>query len=254
MLVCWFLLDYWSESDHEDIEPPPVPKRDSPPPPYDTYPRASSVSFHSWFKKTQQTPPNALNHWFLPSLICLYSGKSLLGAETWPPLLFWHVPVSFLTRGVPLRASGKQQQQQHLAGAEAEQPPELLAWPDGEQHQDALPADISRGRFHAAWGQGAAGDGVPQAVHPAGTAQPAAGAVQSSAAAPQGQHRLRRRRETSQLHTSQRQRASRYPGCYRCCIGSERTPALPPGPGQRHRSDFTGASLECVNSKNHVKQ
>uniref|UniRef100_A0A1A7Z368 Connector enhancer of kinase suppressor of Ras 2b n=1 Tax=Iconisemion striatum TaxID=60296 RepID=A0A1A7Z368_9TELE len=36
--------DYWSESDHEDMEIPPVPKRDSPPPPYDTYPRAASVS------------------------------------------------------------------------------------------------------------------------------------------------------------------------------------------------------------------
>ncbi|XP_038150464.1 connector enhancer of kinase suppressor of ras 2-like isoform X6 [Cyprinodon tularosa] len=36
--------DYWSESDHEDMEMPPVPKRDSPPPPYDTYPRAASVS------------------------------------------------------------------------------------------------------------------------------------------------------------------------------------------------------------------
>ncbi|KAL6098923.1 cnksr2 [Pungitius sinensis] len=36
--------DYWSESDHEDMEMPPRPKQDSPPPPYDTYPRASSVS------------------------------------------------------------------------------------------------------------------------------------------------------------------------------------------------------------------
>uniref|UniRef100_M4A7J9 Connector enhancer of kinase suppressor of Ras 2 n=1 Tax=Xiphophorus maculatus TaxID=8083 RepID=M4A7J9_XIPMA len=36
--------DYWSESDHEDMEMPPGPKRDSPPPPYDTYPRAASVS------------------------------------------------------------------------------------------------------------------------------------------------------------------------------------------------------------------
>uniref|UniRef100_A0A3Q3MED9 PH domain-containing protein n=1 Tax=Mastacembelus armatus TaxID=205130 RepID=A0A3Q3MED9_9TELE len=36
--------DYWSESDHEDMEMPPMPKQDSPPPPYDTYPRASSVS------------------------------------------------------------------------------------------------------------------------------------------------------------------------------------------------------------------
>ncbi|CAL8364852.1 unnamed protein product [Lota lota] len=36
--------DYWSESDHEDTELTSVPKQDSPPPPYDTYPRPSSVS------------------------------------------------------------------------------------------------------------------------------------------------------------------------------------------------------------------
>uniref|UniRef100_A0A8C8E163 Connector enhancer of kinase suppressor of Ras 2b n=1 Tax=Oryzias sinensis TaxID=183150 RepID=A0A8C8E163_9TELE len=36
--------DYWSESDHEDIEMPQRSKQDSPPPPYDTFPRASSVS------------------------------------------------------------------------------------------------------------------------------------------------------------------------------------------------------------------
>ncbi|KAM4619888.1 connector enhancer of kinase suppressor of ras 2-like [Polymixia lowei] len=36
--------DYWSESDHEDVELPSMPKQDSPPPPYDTYPRPSSVS------------------------------------------------------------------------------------------------------------------------------------------------------------------------------------------------------------------
>uniref|UniRef100_UPI003AB0554A connector enhancer of kinase suppressor of ras 2-like n=1 Tax=Centroberyx gerrardi TaxID=166262 RepID=UPI003AB0554A len=36
--------DYWSESDHEDMELPSMPKQDSPPPPYDTYPRPSSVS------------------------------------------------------------------------------------------------------------------------------------------------------------------------------------------------------------------
>uniref|UniRef100_A0A8C3B1Y7 PH domain-containing protein n=1 Tax=Cyclopterus lumpus TaxID=8103 RepID=A0A8C3B1Y7_CYCLU len=39
--------DYWSESDHEDMEMPSMPKQDSPPPPYDTYPRASSVSLVS---------------------------------------------------------------------------------------------------------------------------------------------------------------------------------------------------------------
>ncbi|XP_049447764.1 connector enhancer of kinase suppressor of ras 2-like isoform X7 [Epinephelus fuscoguttatus] len=36
--------DYWSESDHEDMEMTSMSKQDSPPPPYDTYPRASSVS------------------------------------------------------------------------------------------------------------------------------------------------------------------------------------------------------------------
>ncbi|XP_035482923.1 connector enhancer of kinase suppressor of ras 2 isoform X5 [Scophthalmus maximus] len=36
--------DYWSESDHDDMEMPSMPKQDSPPPPYDTFPRASSVS------------------------------------------------------------------------------------------------------------------------------------------------------------------------------------------------------------------
>ncbi|XP_072301524.1 connector enhancer of kinase suppressor of ras 2 [Eucyclogobius newberryi] len=35
--------DYWSESDHED-EPASSPKQDSPPPPYDTYPRPPSMS------------------------------------------------------------------------------------------------------------------------------------------------------------------------------------------------------------------
>ncbi|KAM6970166.1 connector enhancer of kinase suppressor of ras 2 [Aplochiton taeniatus] len=36
--------DYWSESDHEDMELPAAPKQDSPPPPYDTYPRPASMS------------------------------------------------------------------------------------------------------------------------------------------------------------------------------------------------------------------
>uniref|UniRef100_A0A3B3ZEW4 Uncharacterized protein n=1 Tax=Periophthalmus magnuspinnatus TaxID=409849 RepID=A0A3B3ZEW4_9GOBI len=36
--------DYWSESDHDDVDLPPMPKQDSPPPPYDTFPRAASVS------------------------------------------------------------------------------------------------------------------------------------------------------------------------------------------------------------------
>uniref|UniRef100_A0A9J8CC97 Connector enhancer of kinase suppressor of Ras 2 n=2 Tax=Cyprinus carpio TaxID=7962 RepID=A0A9J8CC97_CYPCA len=36
--------NYWSESEHEDNETPSTPKQDSPPPPYDTYPRPPSVS------------------------------------------------------------------------------------------------------------------------------------------------------------------------------------------------------------------
>ncbi|KAF7691581.1 connector enhancer of kinase suppressor of ras 2 isoform X2 [Silurus meridionalis] len=36
--------DYWSESEHEDNETPSTPKQDSPPPPYDTYPRPPSMT------------------------------------------------------------------------------------------------------------------------------------------------------------------------------------------------------------------
>uniref|UniRef100_A0A8C8VQB6 Connector enhancer of kinase suppressor of Ras 2 n=1 Tax=Pelusios castaneus TaxID=367368 RepID=A0A8C8VQB6_9SAUR len=36
--------DYWSESDKEEAETPSTPKQDSPPPPYDTYPRPPSMS------------------------------------------------------------------------------------------------------------------------------------------------------------------------------------------------------------------
>uniref|UniRef100_A0A452U3C6 Connector enhancer of kinase suppressor of Ras 2 n=1 Tax=Ursus maritimus TaxID=29073 RepID=A0A452U3C6_URSMA len=37
-------LDYWSESDKEEADTPSTPKQDSPPPPYDTYPRPPSMS------------------------------------------------------------------------------------------------------------------------------------------------------------------------------------------------------------------
>ncbi|XP_067895975.1 connector enhancer of kinase suppressor of ras 2 [Heterodontus francisci] len=36
--------DYWSESEQEDADTPSTPKQESPPPPYDTYPRAPSVN------------------------------------------------------------------------------------------------------------------------------------------------------------------------------------------------------------------
>ncbi|KAM8976263.1 connector enhancer of kinase suppressor of ras 2 isoform 4-T4 [Pelodytes ibericus] len=42
-------LNYWSESDQEDVDTPSTPKQDSPPPPYDTYPRPASMSCASPF-------------------------------------------------------------------------------------------------------------------------------------------------------------------------------------------------------------
>ncbi|XP_050792447.1 connector enhancer of kinase suppressor of ras 2 isoform X3 [Gopherus flavomarginatus] len=41
--------DYWSESDKEEADTPSTPKQDSPPPPYDTYPRRPSMSCASPF-------------------------------------------------------------------------------------------------------------------------------------------------------------------------------------------------------------
>ncbi|XP_077150733.1 connector enhancer of kinase suppressor of ras 2 isoform X9 [Ranitomeya variabilis] len=41
--------DYWSESDQEEAETPSTPKQDSPPPPYDTYPRPATMSCASPF-------------------------------------------------------------------------------------------------------------------------------------------------------------------------------------------------------------
>ncbi|KAM3934274.1 connector enhancer of kinase suppressor of ras 2 isoform 4-T4 [Leptodactylus fuscus] len=41
--------DYWSESDQEEPETPSTPKQDSPPPPYDTYPRPAAMSCASPF-------------------------------------------------------------------------------------------------------------------------------------------------------------------------------------------------------------
>ncbi|KAM9319360.1 connector enhancer of kinase suppressor of ras 2 isoform 4-T4 [Gastrophryne carolinensis] len=41
--------DYWSESDQEEAETPSTPKQDSPPPPYDTYPRPAPLTCASPF-------------------------------------------------------------------------------------------------------------------------------------------------------------------------------------------------------------
>lgn len=224
------------------MEMPSMPKQDSPPPPYDTYPRASSVSLSAC-----SLINGGWSLFYFLLTACLYLGESLLGTETWASLLLWHVPVTFVSRGVPLWASGRQQQQQRrLPRAEGKQPPKLLAGPDGEQHEDALPPDISHGGVPAIWGSRPTGDGVPQTVHLACAAQPATGTVQSDASAPQVQYWFRGGRETPQLHATQGQRAPRYPDCHRWCIGSERAPAVPAGPGQRHRSDTRRWKVEPV--------
>lgn len=135
------MTEYWSESDHEDMEMPSMSKQDSPPPPYDTYPRASSVRptaccLHMGIVAPHKAPPT----------LCLCLGEPLPGAQTRPPLLLRHIPVPLLSRGVPLRAPRRRQWQQQwrLARAEDEQPQELVAGADGDQHAAAVPPDVSR--------------------------------------------------------------------------------------------------------------
>uniref|UniRef100_A0A8C3GC27 PH domain-containing protein n=1 Tax=Cyclopterus lumpus TaxID=8103 RepID=A0A8C3GC27_CYCLU len=78
-----FMTDYWSESDHEDMEMPSMPKQDSPPPPYDTYPRASSVSLAacSFCGKLL---------FFYLLTVCLFPGESLLGTETILSMVYFY--------------------------------------------------------------------------------------------------------------------------------------------------------------------
>ncbi|XP_062982533.1 connector enhancer of kinase suppressor of ras 2 isoform X3 [Elgaria multicarinata webbii] len=47
--------DYWSESDKEEVDTPSTPKQDSPPPPYDTYPRPPSMSCASPFVEAKHS-------------------------------------------------------------------------------------------------------------------------------------------------------------------------------------------------------
>lgn len=139
-----------------------------------------STYWHRSISQTQQ-----------PCVCCL--GEPLPGTQTRSPLLLWHIPVALLSRGVPLRAPRCQQwqQQRHLAGAEDEQPQELLAGPDGDQHAAAVPPDLSRRGDPVDWQQRSTGHGVQTAVHPSATSKPDAGTVQGPATAPQGKHRFR---------------------------------------------------------------
>lgn len=159
-------------------------KQDSPPPPYDTYPRASSVSppqpvVYTWASKHS------------PTSNPVYVGESLPGAQARSPLLLRHVPVPLLSRGVPLGAPRRWQQwqqQRHLARAEDEQPQELVAGPDGGQYASAVPADLFRGGDLGDKQQRSADHGVQTAVHPAAASKPAAGALPGPAPAPPGKH------------------------------------------------------------------
>ncbi|KAM7045585.1 connector enhancer of kinase suppressor of ras 2 isoform 3-T3 [Molossus nigricans] len=47
--------DYWSESDKEEADTPSTPKQDSPPPPYDTYPRPPSMSCASPYVESKHS-------------------------------------------------------------------------------------------------------------------------------------------------------------------------------------------------------
>ncbi|XP_047572208.1 connector enhancer of kinase suppressor of ras 2 isoform X2 [Lutra lutra] len=47
--------DYWSESDKEEADTPSTPKQDSPPPPYDTYPRPPSMSCASPYMEAKHS-------------------------------------------------------------------------------------------------------------------------------------------------------------------------------------------------------
>lgn len=136
------LTDYWSESDHEDMEMPSMSKQDSPPPPYDTYPRAASVSHSACCTSASS------RHTELFGLMngLPRSGESLPGTKARPPLLLRHVPVPLLPRRLPLWACGRRQQQRHLSRPErGRRPQELVAGPDGEQREDALPPNLPRG-------------------------------------------------------------------------------------------------------------
>uniref|UniRef100_A0A4W3IJP0 Connector enhancer of kinase suppressor of Ras 2 n=1 Tax=Callorhinchus milii TaxID=7868 RepID=A0A4W3IJP0_CALMI len=47
--------DYWSESDQDDLDTPSTPKQESPPPPYDTYPRPPSVMYNNKYLGNEET-------------------------------------------------------------------------------------------------------------------------------------------------------------------------------------------------------
>ncbi|KAM4790665.1 connector enhancer of kinase suppressor of ras 2 isoform 5-T5 [Cyanocitta cristata] len=68
--------DYWSESDKEEADTPSTPKQDSPPPPYDTYPRPPSMSCtspyvepkHSRLSSTETSQSQSSHEEFRPEV------------------------------------------------------------------------------------------------------------------------------------------------------------------------------------------
>ncbi|XP_042644676.1 connector enhancer of kinase suppressor of ras 2 isoform X4 [Tyto alba] len=69
--------DYWSESDKEEADTPSTPKQDSPPPPYDTYPRPPSMSCaspyvepkHSRLSSTETSQSQSSHEEFRPEVV-----------------------------------------------------------------------------------------------------------------------------------------------------------------------------------------
>uniref|UniRef100_A0A8C7E956 Connector enhancer of kinase suppressor of Ras 2 n=1 Tax=Nothoprocta perdicaria TaxID=30464 RepID=A0A8C7E956_NOTPE len=69
--------DYWSESDKEEADTPSTPKQDSPPPPYDTYPRPPSMSCaspyvepkHSRLSSTETSQSQSSHEEFRPEAV-----------------------------------------------------------------------------------------------------------------------------------------------------------------------------------------
>lgn len=103
-LILMYLADYWSESDKEEADTPSTPKQDSPPPPYDTYPRPPSVSHLQLFlgmcaqsatpacspaREHTPGPRTVLNPMFFkPVLDLRYLLSNTHCSLQWPSLLF----------------------------------------------------------------------------------------------------------------------------------------------------------------------
>ncbi|XP_037604851.1 connector enhancer of kinase suppressor of ras 2-like isoform X2 [Sebastes umbrosus] len=199
--------DYWSESDHEDMEMPSMPKQDSPPPPYDTYPRASSVSPYLEPKRGHLSSSDTFQS---------RSSHDDFHSE-------------------PQGRSSSSSRQTASPPARRRAATELVAGPDGEQHKDALPPDVPgwrrsllpRTETNWRWSNRRQSTCPRSAACCKNTTEPCLCLT--------GPASTQTRRKAPQLQLPRGQRASRYPGGQRRCVGSERAPSLPAGQAQRQR-------------------